>query len=387
MKTPQKFAVACPIRSVCDHHARVFASVGRLQGHYLGTRNGAKGIPDELSSKLPLVGLLSYAAAKTWPAMAEAAKVACFPKFDRWVKRQLPEATGIFSSYGYAVESFRKARLTRGMTLLDAGNSHPANFWKIVGEEHTRWGAKEDPYPRKWYEGGLRSVELTDWVFSPSTYVTQSFIERGFPRERILHLPYPVDLGNFSPSPPVPINDSPLRVICTGGVSLRKGFPYLLEAMRIIRKDRNAILMLSGGVHPAMKDLMNQYSDIPINWAPYLNHEQLGNRLKSGHVFALLSVEEGLARTALEAMACGLPVVLTPNTGVSDFVVPDENGEVVPIRDPQAAADAIMRCHDRRVTDEHFIDPNLQEALSFDTFAERLIRHLDTIDTGGPRDL
>ena len=387
MTSLQKFAVACPVRSVCDHHARVFASLGRLQGHYLGTRRGAPCIPEAFLHRLPLVGLISYAVAKTWPAKGESAKVACFPMFDRWVKAQLPAGTGVLSSYGYAVESFRKARLTGGMTLLDGGNSHPENFWTVVAEEHARWGISDEPYPRKWNEGGLRSVELTDWIFSPSAYVTRSFIERGFPVERVLHLPYPVDLGNFSPEPPVAIPDSPLRVICTGGVSLRKGFPYLLEAMRIICRERDAILMLSTGVPPSMRAILSQYSDVPIDWSPYLNHQQLGERLKSSHVFALLSLEEGLARTALEAMACGLPVVLTPNTGVSDFVVPGVIGEIVPIRNPQAAAEAIVRCYDRRIQGGMVIDPDLQRALSFESFQNSLIGHLKTIDEGGTRSL
>jgi len=377
---PQKFAVACPTRSVCDHHARVFASLGRLQGHYLGTRHGAEGIPEGLSKRLPLFGLLSYAVAKTIPNLAEKAKVACLPMFDNWVKSNLPERTGIFSSYGYTVESFRKARKNGGITLLDAGNSHPRNFWDIVSEEHSLWGIKDDPYPRKWYERGLRSVELTDWVFSPSSYVTRSFIDKGFRADRILHLPYPVDLDHFSPEPAQTIPDSPLRVVCTGGASLRKGFPYLLEAMRILKKDRAVELLLTEGTHPSMQKLLQQYSDIPINWAPQLPHTRLGKRLKSAHVFALLSLEEGLARTALEAIACGVPAVLTPNTGTSDFIQPGINGEIVPIRDAQAAAEAIMRCYELRIRGGNFVDNELKSSLSFQIFTKRLIDHLKTID-------
>lgn len=385
MTTPQKFAVACPVRSVCDHHAVVFAKLGRLQGHYLGTRRGVAGIPEELSHRLPLVGLISYAVAKTFPLKGEAAKVACFPMFDQWVKHHLPEGCGIFSSYGYTVESFRKARQSGGMTLLDGGNSHPANFWEIVAEEHARWGVKADPYPRKWNQGGLQSVELTDWVFSPSSYVTHSFIARGFPAERVLSLPYPIDLTHFSPEPRVEIPDSPLRVVCTGGVSLRKGFPYLLEAMRLIRKERDAVLLLTEGLHVSMLELIHQYPDVPIDWSPRLGHDKLGERLKSGHVFALLSLEDGFALTAAEAMACGIPVVLTPNTGFSDFIIPGKNGEIVPIRDPQAAADAIVRCYERRIRGEGFFDSQLKSSLSFETFEASLIKHLDTIDSGGPR--
>lgn len=380
-------SVACPIRSVCDHHAKVFAKIGRLQDHYLGTRRGVEGIPESRSRRFPLVGLLSFVVAKIMPRYGESAKVACFPMFDAWVKNQIPAGTAVFSSYGYALETFRKIRKTGGINILDGGNSHFDHYWQVVSDEHARWGCHSPPFPRPWYERGLKTIELADWVFSPSSYVTQSFIDRGFPAERILHLPYPVDLGNFSPVPAIKITDSPLRVICTGGVSLRKGFPYLLEAMRIIRKERDAILMLSGTPHRSMRSIIAQYPDVPIDWAPYLNHQQLGERLKSGHVFALLSLEEGLARTALEAMTCGLPVVLTPNTGVSDFVIPGINGEVVPIRDPQAAAAAIIRCYERRIAGDAFVDQNLQRALSFETFEERLISHLKTIDAGGPRAL
>lgn len=376
----RNFAVACPVRSVCDHHARVFSSLNRLQGHYLGTRRGAMGVPENLSKRLPLVGLLSYAVAKSFPRYAEAAKVACFPMFDAWATRNIPAATAVFSSYGYAVEAFHKARSTGAYTLLDGGNSHFAHYWQIISEEHARWNCSAPPFPKAWYERGLKSIELTDWVFSPSSYVTKSFIDKGFPKDRVLYLPYPIDLSKFTPGPRVEIKDTPLKVVCTGGVSLRKGFPYLLEAMRLIRKERDAVLLLTEGVHISMLKLINQYPDVPIDWAPRLGHDRLGERLKSGHVFALLSLEDGFALTAAEAMACGIPVVLTPNTGFSDFVRPGQNGEIVPIRDPQAAAEAIVKCYERRISGNDFMDNDLKASLSFDTFEKSLLQHLKTID-------
>jgi len=377
----KSFAVACPIRSVCDHHAKVFAEVGRLQGHYLGTRRGAEGIPEELSHRFPLVGLLSYAAARMIPSQAETAKVACFPLFDRWAESKIPAGTHVFSSYGYAVECFRKARATGAATFMDGGNSHFAHYWKVVSEEHKRWNCTLPPFPKSWYERGLRSLELTDWVFSPSSYVTRSFVKQGFPENRILPLPYPVNLSHFSPEPVADIPAFPLRVVCTGGVSLRKGFPYLLETMRILRKERDAILMLTDIVHPSMKPILAQYSDIPIEWAPMLPHDKLAARLKSAHVFALLSIEEGLARTALEAIACGLPAVLTPNTGTADFIQPGVNGEVVPIRDATSAAEAIIKCYERRLAGTSAVDTSaIACSLSFDRFRERLLEHLAVID-------
>lgn len=380
MSPLSSIAVACPVRSVCDHHARVFAEQGRLQGHYLGTRRGAAGIPESLSHRFPLVGLISYAVTRALPACGEAAKVASFPLFDAWASSRIPPATAVFSSYGYAVRAFEKARKSSAFTLLDGGNSHFAHYWKVVSEEHARWNCDLPPFPKAWLDRGLRSIDLTDWVFSPSSHVTRSFVEQGFSEGRILRLPYPVDLNHFSPDPVEEMPVSPLRVICTGGVSLRKGFPYLLEAMRIIRKERDAVLLLTDIVHPSMRPILASYSDVPIEWAPMLPHEKLGARLKSAHVFALLSLEEGLARTALEAMACGVPVVLTPATGTSDFVIHGVNGEVVPIRDPEATAAAILRCQELRVDPGSAEIARIQDALSFETFTRTLLQHLATID-------
>lgn len=386
MKNLTKFAVACPTRSVCDRHAKVFTELGRLHGHYLGTRHGSHGIPDDLTNRLPLIGLLSYAAAQISPSFGEQVKVACFPMFDRWVESQIPEGTHVFSSYGYAVECFRKARSSGAATFMDGGNSHLLHYWKVVSDEHARWNCSLPPFPKPWYERGLRSIELTDWVFSPSSYVTRSYLDQGFPQDRILHLPYPIDLSNFSPEPAVELPASPLRVVCTGGVSLRKGFPYLLEAMRIIRRERDAVLMLTDIVHPSMRPILANYTDIPIEWSPVLPHTQLGARLKSAHVFALLSLEDGFALTAAEAMACGVPVVLTPNTGFADFIRPGENGDVVPIRDPQAAAAAIIRCYERhRDQGPARVDPELAASLAFPSFRQRLIGHLATIDATSAR--
>ena len=65
-----------------------------------------------------------------------------------------------------------------------------------------------------------------------------------------------------------------------------------------------------------------------------------------GGAYALLhpiSFAEPFGLSVVEAMACGLPAILTPHTGANDFIQPGVNGEVVPIRDPQAIADAVLK--------------------------------------------
>src|SRR6185503_1682483 len=103
------------------------------------------------------------------------------------------------------------------------------------------------------------------------------------------------------------------------------------------------------------------------------------DRLRSADVFVLLSVEEGLVRSALEAMACGLQVVLTPNTGASDFVEPGANGEIVPIREPQAAAGAILKCWARIQEGSRRDMGNMRRRLSFEMFEKDFLSQLHSL--------
>jgi glycosyltransferase involved in cell wall biosynthesis len=98
-------------------------------------------------------------------------------------------------------------------------------------------------------------------------------------------------------------------------------------------------------------------------------------------VYVLPSLEEGMARSAAEAMACGLPVVTTPNAGTNDLIVEGESGSVVAIRDPQALADAILFWWDKIQTGQYNAqEPSIDShALGFETFSKRFLSHLANI--------
>ena len=138
--------------------------------------------------------------------------------------------------------------------------------------------------------------------------------------------------------------------------------------------------MLTRIIQDDVKPVLQKYSDLPIEWAPPLPHGRLAERLREADVFVLPSLEEGLARTACEAMACGLQVVLTPNTGANDFVQAGVNGEVVPIREPVATAEAILKCFERQLADQHPGVTEIHEKLSFESFEKRFIDQLAAID-------
>ena len=83
-----------------------------------------------------------------------------------------------------------------------------------------------------------------DYVLSPSSYVTRSFLTRGYRPEQILRNVYPVNLSVFKPASSPRPRERPLTIINTGSLSLRKGTPYLPEAFRLLQQKHPAARLL-----------------------------------------------------------------------------------------------------------------------------------------------
>lgn len=376
------FVVATPGRSVCDDYARALEKEELLRFIALGTRHGTTGIPAERTRLNPRIGLAAYIAARTMSTFhGESFRFQLLPWFDRWVRRQLQAGDHIISSYGYANECFKWVRRYGGKTFVDAGNSHPANFWEVLSDEHKRWQSPYLPVARHWINRSLAMMEHVDYVLSPSRYVTKSFLARGFNPEQILPTIYPVNLDCFTPAKQPRPASRPLTLISTGMLSLRKGTPYLLEAFRIVRKEiPDARLLLTRQIQDNVRPVLAKYSDLPIEWSPSLPHTQLAERLRSADIFLLPSLEEGLARTALEAFTCGLPIIVTPHTGANDVVTPGVNGEIVPIRDSRAIAEGVFAWRDKVLSPAWKPRPLLDVGqFSFEYFAQAFLQQIKTM--------
>jgi glycosyltransferase involved in cell wall biosynthesis len=373
-RSKPSFVVAVPFRSVCDQHARFLQEQGMLRLYATWNRRGTAGIPGEKTKLFPILGLLSYVAARTLsPYYGEAFRFALHPLYDRWVRSLLKPGDHILSSYGYTNDCFRWARQRGGMTFLDAGNSHPSQFWKIMSEEHQRWGCTYPPVSHAHYRRSLAMMKEVDWVMAPSSFVEDSFVQNGFFAKKIARIPYATDLNVFQVAEKR-TPDRPFTVINTGGLSLRKGTQYLLEALRILKRQVPELrILLTRQISDSIRPILARHSDLTIEWSSTLPQQQLAKRLQSADLFILPSLEEGMARTALEAMACGLPVILTPNTGSSDLVEEGINGSIVPIRSPEEIVDKALFWRERilgRGTQGNSIHTDLSK-LAYPHFSQR----------------
>jgi glycosyltransferase involved in cell wall biosynthesis len=214
--------------------------------------------------------------------------------------------------------------------------------------------------------------------------VADSFIERGFPAEKVLRLPYPVDLSLFKPTESARPHERPLTICSSGLLTLRKGSPYLFEAFKLIRKEvPNARLKLIRKISSNFQPVFEKqgYDRLDVEWSPKLPHAELTHWLQSSDIFLLPTIEEGMVRSAAEALGCGLPVITTRNAGVDDFIQEGVNGSIVPIRDPQAIANAVLSWWERIQSGQYnpasaALDRN---AIGLSAFEKTLAEHLTNV--------
>jgi glycosyltransferase involved in cell wall biosynthesis len=187
----------------------------------------------------------------------------------------------------------------------------------------------------------LAEYELADAICVPSSFVARTFVQEGVPEKKIHVNPFGVDVDFWRH--PVPLkngeqNRAFVFVYC-GQIMRRKGFHYLVQAWREARLT-NSELWLVGVPETACQGLI---SELPrgVRYFGRKSHEKLREIYAGADAYILPSLEEGLARSILEAMAAGLPVIVTEATGATDIMVDGEDGWVVRAGDAASLAAAM----------------------------------------------
>lgn len=260
------------------------------------------------------------------------------PQFGQWVSRQLEGVRLVDALSSWGVECATVMQRQGGRYVCSRGSTHILFQRQVLEEEFARWAAVGPPGFFDWrIERELSEYAMADAIAVPSSFVQRSFVERGVSAEKLHVCPYGVDLSRYSRHPR---QDDVFRVLFVGSVSIRKGIGYLLEAVRPLVRRRRVELWLVGAVSPDAEALLARNADLFVHRG-FVAPERLAETYSQGSVLVLPSVEEGLARVQAQAMACGVPVIATPNTGSEDLFTDGVEGFIVPVRDAGAIRDRI----------------------------------------------
>ena len=175
-------------------------------------------------------------------------------------------------------------------------------------------------------------LNIADNVFVCSDLARNLLTKAGVPASRLfVNQLWVDDCFLTMPGQQTVINRSePLRVLYAGRSSLAKGVPYLMDAVDSLGS--SCSLTLCGGVDPEIRDWaggrMSKYIEAP--WVP---RSKLAEFFHTHDVLVLPSLGDSFGFVALEAMACGLPVIVTTMTGVpvpvDDWRVPSHSSVAI----------------------------------------------------------
>ena len=168
-------------------------------------------------------------------------------------------------------------------------------------------------------------------------------------RVTIIHNGVDTSIFDMTPSPCV--SSERIRSIHVARLNPVKDQITLLRAVRIVVNSLPTFHLDIVGDGPARNELEQLCRELCLSQHVYFHgmRDDVPKLLKPADLFVLSSVSEGISLTLLEAMASGLPVVATNVGGNREVVVNGYTGSLVPSRDPQSLADAILRiCSNRK---------------------------------------
>jgi glycosyltransferase involved in cell wall biosynthesis len=176
----------------------------------------------------------------------------------------------------------------------------------------------------------------------------------GFRADRLLWMPNPVDTGEFAPCAPERRLEIRARhgippaapvIVFVGRLAPEKELPSLLRAFAAVRKDVPDALLALVGDGPVRGDLETLAADLNVSGAIRFTGRRpasdVANWLQAGDLFALVSSNEGLPCSLVEAMAAGLPSVVSAIPGNVQLVEPGVHGLHATVGDSSSIAHAL----------------------------------------------
>ena len=234
-----------------------------------------------------------------------------------------------------ALSTFRAARRLGIATLLDAPSLHHRAQDRLHGTAdprrlHARITGIKD-----------REIALADHVLTVSELARATYVEAGVPPGRVHAVTLGADLELFTPGPGREERDGGAFVfLFCGAMIRRKGFDLLLDAFERVAGElpetRLRVVGPRGG--DAAAYLEARQGDPRITATGPLPQRELAGELRRADCLVLPSRNDSYGMVVAEALACGLPVLVSDMVGAKELVAAGRNGFVVPIADADGGA-------------------------------------------------
>jgi glycosyltransferase involved in cell wall biosynthesis len=295
-------------------------------------------------ARLALADPTSLLAALPIPASPGLRTRAFTVEFDNYAARRLPPAEHLIAFNGQAVAQIRAARgAGYSSVALVSANSH----LRRVARQHALARAQyplEGSWATQLLKRNLAEYAAVDRIYVASRYTRESFLEQGFAEDRLRTF-------QFTPDPryrPAPASGADtFDIVYVGSLSVPKGVPLLIDAFRRLPQPDLRLRLVGGWATRGMRRFIERScaEDARISHGPGDPLEPLQRAALCVHP----TYEDGFAYAPAEALACGVPVIVTEDTGMKDMIDAPRNGVIVPTGDLGVLSETIEAAYRREL--------------------------------------
>ncbi|ACK73850.1 glycosyl transferase group 1 (plasmid) [Gloeothece citriformis PCC 7424] len=271
------------------------------------------------------------------------------------IKYGLGNANVIYGFNSACLELFEYAKSQGIYCILDQTLADYSLVYQLLTEEDKIW-TEWSLTPFTVNQGDLKLMErehqeqdLADHIICGSNFVKDSLITRGVDAQKVSVVPLGRLKDNITYSDP-PIIQTPLirgdglRILFVGSVNLRKGIPYLLEALRQIKGQIPFTCKIVGSLE-IKPERLAEYRDV-CDFIGRIPRSQIKDLYTWADVLVLPSLCEGSAMVTYEALSLGVPIITTYHSG--SIVRDGQDGFIIPIRNSKAIGDKLITSYQKR---------------------------------------
>jgi len=264
---------------------------------------------------------------------------------------ELPAIDHLIAFNGQALAQFEAARKARCESIsLVAANSHLRRVVRQHDQALRRYPI-EHSWPRHLLRRNLREYAQADRIYVASEYIWESFIEEGIAAESLSRFPLTPDPRYRADDAQALADDArehvddarersdTFDVVYVGSLTVAKGVPLLVDAFRRLAHTDMRLVLVGGwgtrGMRRFLERACAQDPRISVSPGDPLPH------LRSARLCVHPAYEDGFAYAPAEALACGVPVIVSEDTGMKELIEGEPSGLIVPTGDLQALSEAI----------------------------------------------
>jgi glycosyltransferase involved in cell wall biosynthesis len=248
------------------------------------------------------------------------------------VRRALGGAPADVLFFNTQVPALLGGALTRRRPYLVATDLTPAQYDRL-GAQYSHRADRGGPLAAYKHAANRRALRGAAHLLPWSHWAARSLVaDYGVAPERVSVLPPGVDLACWRPRPRS--ENGPPRILFVGGDFARKGGDLLLDAYAALPAGAAELTLVTRSPLAAPPGVLVRSDLRP-------NDPELVELFQRHDIFALPSAGEAFGIAAVEASACGLPVLATTVGGLPDIVADGESGFLVPPCDGGALAERL----------------------------------------------